>query len=455
MLARLILALVLASGPGWAAPWRLDPATSVSVDVAWEGAPVVVRFPSLSGEVDFDADHPERAEATITVVTGDATTGVAVVDALVRSRDYLAADQYPQITFRLERLVQTSKQTADIHGRITLRGVTRPITFQATVFRYGPAPDDPDRFEAGFALEGQNRPHRVRLDRRPAGGGGSAAGAHPPDDALALSGGMRATDTAASWGWVARTLHWTMAGLILFQLGLGLFMVELTPDLMERFRLTQLHKSWGTVIFALALLRVGWRLAGRRHPALPLPTPRWQARAAAASHLLLYLLMLAHADLGLGHGGGVADPGPARDREHGLRRLRAPRSLGAGGEGARGGGEGGACLGGDRARAPARPARRRRAQAPPARPRRRAGAHDLGELIEGAQESYVDPGRGGQRPNAAQDVSTRSTMPAGDQRDAERLAPARPLAEGEARGQPAEDELDLADRLDLARRWPA
>ena len=61
-----------------------------------------MRFPTLSGEIDFDQDHPDRARATISVAAGDATTGVAVVDALVRSRDYLGADEYPTITFRLD-----------------------------------------------------------------------------------------------------------------------------------------------------------------------------------------------------------------------------------------------------------------------------------------------------------------------------------------------------------------
>jgi hypothetical protein len=32
--------------------------------------------------------------------------------------------------------------------------VTRPVNFQAKVFAYGPAKDDPGRFEAGFDLSG-------------------------------------------------------------------------------------------------------------------------------------------------------------------------------------------------------------------------------------------------------------------------------------------------------------
>jgi polyisoprenoid-binding protein YceI len=152
---RLVFLLLLLPGLAWATPWQLDPGTAVTVDVAWQGRTVRVRFPTLSGQIDFDADHPDRARATITVASADATTGVAVVDNLVRSRDYLGAAQYPQITFRLDRLTQTSKSTAEVAGRITLRGVTRPLGFRAEVFRYGPAPDDPARFEAGFNLSGQ------------------------------------------------------------------------------------------------------------------------------------------------------------------------------------------------------------------------------------------------------------------------------------------------------------
>jgi polyisoprenoid-binding protein YceI len=154
MLRPLFVILVLLPLPAFAAPWKLDPGTTVTADVTWQGKSVQVRFPSLSGEIDFDQAHPDRTRATISVASAAATTGVGVVDALVRSRDYLGADQYPSITFQLDKLTQTSRSTADVAGRITLRGVTRPIAFKAEVVRYGPAADDPSRFEAGFALTG-------------------------------------------------------------------------------------------------------------------------------------------------------------------------------------------------------------------------------------------------------------------------------------------------------------
>ncbi len=152
----LVLAPLLALAPivAFAAPWQLLPDTSVAVDVPWEGRTVTVRFPDLTGTIDFDQNHPDRTEADITVDATTATTGVGVVDALVRSADYLGSGQYPTISFHLQSLKQTSKSAATVSGEIRLRGVTRPIRFEATVLRYGPSAAESGRFEAGFALTG-------------------------------------------------------------------------------------------------------------------------------------------------------------------------------------------------------------------------------------------------------------------------------------------------------------
>jgi polyisoprenoid-binding protein YceI len=148
------IALCLAPAAASAAPWRIEPETSLSVDVAWRDATVTVRFPALSGTVDFDIRRPDRARAVILADAASATTGLAPADQLLRGDGYLDARRYPTIEFQLDRLVQTSKSTADVFGRLTLRGITRPVAFRAQVFRYGPPTDDPDRFEAGFDIAG-------------------------------------------------------------------------------------------------------------------------------------------------------------------------------------------------------------------------------------------------------------------------------------------------------------
>ncbi|ESR27320.1 cytochrome b [Lutibaculum baratangense] len=102
---------------------------------------------------------------------------------------------------------------------------------------------------------------------------------------------MRGRNTTESWGWVARLLHWSIAAIILFQLGLGIYMTDVVSELTEQFRLFQLHKSWGFVVFVLVLARIAWRLANRRSPRHPPGQPRWQAAASHATHAALYVLM--------------------------------------------------------------------------------------------------------------------------------------------------------------------
>lgn len=84
-----------------------------------------------------------------------------------------------------------------------------------------------------------------------------------------------------------------MAVLIFGMLGLGFYMVQIETDLVDRYLQTRWHKSFGTVVFALAVLRIVWRLATRSRPANPETMPRWQVRAARISHILFYILMVA------------------------------------------------------------------------------------------------------------------------------------------------------------------
>ena len=118
-MVRLLCLLLFLPGLALAAPWGLDPATTIVVDVPWEGATVAVHFPPPTGSIDFDPENPATARATVTVSARGATTGVPIVDALVRSPDYLGTDAWPELTFRLDRLTPTSKATAEVAGRIT------------------------------------------------------------------------------------------------------------------------------------------------------------------------------------------------------------------------------------------------------------------------------------------------------------------------------------------------
>ena len=106
-------------------------------------------------------------------------------------------------------------------------------------------------------------------------------------------------NSTSSWGWPTRIIHWVSAGAILFMLGLGFYMVEVLPSdggsdsLIRKIPYYQLHKSWGFVVFALAVLRVVWRALNRRRPGLPAGMPGWERAAAHGAHIALYVLIFA------------------------------------------------------------------------------------------------------------------------------------------------------------------
>ncbi|WP_316014740.1 cytochrome b [Roseobacter sp. HKCCA0434] len=102
---------------------------------------------------------------------------------------------------------------------------------------------------------------------------------------------MQIRNSTRRWGIPSRIIHWLTAGILLWTLGLGVYMTNFVADPLDQFALTQVHKSWGFLVFALAVIRVVWLMLSPKRPALPADTPRWQIGAAHASHAVLYLMI--------------------------------------------------------------------------------------------------------------------------------------------------------------------
>jgi cytochrome b561 len=98
--------------------------------------------------------------------------------------------------------------------------------------------------------------------------------------------------TASTWryGTPAVVLHWLLAALIVFMVGLGWYMMSVEDEPGSE-SLFDLHKSIGFTVFALIVLRILWR-STHRPEGLPDSVPRWQARASAWLHAGLYLCMI-------------------------------------------------------------------------------------------------------------------------------------------------------------------
>jgi cytochrome b561 len=103
---------------------------------------------------------------------------------------------------------------------------------------------------------------------------------------------MALLNTATSWGWPAKTLHWTVAALVIGMLVLGFTMVWLVSGLGTKFQLYQLHKSFGMLVWALVVVRLLWRWLNPQVPALPPGLKPWERTAASFTHRGFYALLL-------------------------------------------------------------------------------------------------------------------------------------------------------------------
>jgi len=100
---------------------------------------------------------------------------------------------------------------------------------------------------------------------------------------------MQFKNTKTGYGLVAQTLHWAVAGLIVYQYILAERAEAAT--LFQQLGILARHKSIGMTILALALVRLLWRLS-QTHPDPPPNEPRYRIALARWSHRLLYVLIV-------------------------------------------------------------------------------------------------------------------------------------------------------------------
>jgi cytochrome b561 len=91
---------------------------------------------------------------------------------------------------------------------------------------------------------------------------------------------------------IARTLHWSMALLVLAMIPVGFLMIQEGLSRPLQNALFIFHKNVGVLLLILAVLRLAHRWL-RPPPPLPDHVPGWQARAAGWSHTALYVLLIA------------------------------------------------------------------------------------------------------------------------------------------------------------------
>jgi polyisoprenoid-binding protein YceI len=97
-------------------------------------------FTEGAGSFVFDEAKPEVTDVRVTIKTASFFSGHKKRDDHVRSADFLDAKAFPEMVFVGKSSEKTGERTGRIHGELTLRGVTRPLTLDVTWVKSGEYP---------------------------------------------------------------------------------------------------------------------------------------------------------------------------------------------------------------------------------------------------------------------------------------------------------------------------
>ncbi|MFW8594888.1 YceI family protein [Cribrihabitans neustonicus] len=129
-------------------PYRLDPAaTSAGFIFTLNGVAQRGSIPITAARISIDAQDLTQSRADVTLAANQARTGISFATEALRSPQVLDAAHFPNIRYVTLR-VQLGpggrlSGGARLHGLLTLRGVTRPLSLAAALYRPpGSAPTD-------------------------------------------------------------------------------------------------------------------------------------------------------------------------------------------------------------------------------------------------------------------------------------------------------------------------
>ena len=105
-------------------------------------------FRKFNGSFTFDANHPQRNSVQVTIDADSIDTNHAERNKHLRSPDFFDVARYPNITYTSTGYENKGNGRGIVHGKLTLRGVTKAV--DVAVQQIGAGNDPWGGFRRGF-----------------------------------------------------------------------------------------------------------------------------------------------------------------------------------------------------------------------------------------------------------------------------------------------------------------
>ena len=148
-----LAAALAAASPALAADtYQLDKShTTVGFEVRHIFTMLGGKFQDFSGTIKVDRARPESSSVEFTIQVASIDTSEPKRDEHLKSPDFFDAANQPTITFKSTSVKVTGKDTYEVTGQLTMRGVTQTIALPVTFLGEGKDPWGNEK--AGFELQ--------------------------------------------------------------------------------------------------------------------------------------------------------------------------------------------------------------------------------------------------------------------------------------------------------------
>ncbi len=130
--------------------WTLDPQhTYVIWKINHLGFSSQIGKWYANGQLILDEQKPQNSKVSATIQLTNLITGIPELDKHLKSPLFFDVEKYPTATFVSDKVTPINKNSASVHGLLTIHGVSKPITLQVTLNKVGKNPIN-DKLTAGF-----------------------------------------------------------------------------------------------------------------------------------------------------------------------------------------------------------------------------------------------------------------------------------------------------------------
>jgi len=98
------------------------------------------RFNDFSGQFTYDQDNPDESSVTVNIDPASIDTNHAERDKHLRGDEFLHVSKYPEAKFVSTDFDDHGDGTATLKGKLTLHGVTKPVTIDVEHVGHGKDP---------------------------------------------------------------------------------------------------------------------------------------------------------------------------------------------------------------------------------------------------------------------------------------------------------------------------